>query len=48
MTEGDDQPTLPEYEIYTVAGLDVAVIGAVTSETPTIVSPGGITGARLR
>ena len=37
-------PILPPYEIYPVGGLDVAVIGAVTLETPTIVSPGGIAG----
>ena len=37
-------PILPPYEIYPVGGVDVAVIGAVTLETPTIVSPGGIVG----
>ncbi|WP_430592055.1 5'-nucleotidase C-terminal domain-containing protein [Humidisolicoccus flavus] len=32
------------YEIFTVDGIDIAVIGAVTQETPTLVSPDGIEG----
>ena len=40
---GTTTPVLPEYAAYTLNGVDVAVIGAVTIETPTLVSPGGIT-----
>ena len=36
------EPALPAYETVEVQGLTVAVIGAVTEETPTLVSPGGI------
>ncbi len=35
---------LDPYEILTVDGLDVAVVGAVTQETPSLVSPAGIQG----
>ncbi|WP_243231669.1 5'-nucleotidase C-terminal domain-containing protein [Microbacterium sp. CIAB417] len=35
---------LPEYATFTVSGLTVAVIGAITEETPTLVSPDGIKG----
>jgi len=35
---------LPEYATFTVDGLTVAVIGAVTEETPSLVSPDGIKG----
>ncbi|TNC21367.1 ExeM/NucH family extracellular endonuclease [Georgenia sp. 311] len=35
-------PALDAYETVEVQGLTVAVIGAVTEETPTLVSPGGI------
>src|SRR5205823_3477394 len=41
------QPALPEYGTYTVAGLTVGVIGAVTQETPTLVSPAGVAGLRF-
>ncbi|GAB2454406.1 2',3'-cyclic-nucleotide 2'-phosphodiesterase (5'-nucleotidase family) [Conyzicola lurida] len=41
--KGTTTPALQEYEIFTVGGIDIAVIGAVTVETPTLVSPGGIT-----
>ncbi len=40
--KGTTEPALPEYAVYTVGGLKVGVIGAVTQETPTLVSPGGI------
>ena len=38
----DGEPILPAYEIFEVGGLDVAVIGTVTEETPSLVSPAGI------
>jgi 5'-nucleotidase len=44
---GTDTPALEEYEIFEIDGLRVAVIGAVTVETPTLVSPGGITDIRF-
>lgn len=40
--KGTTTPALDEYWIGQVAGVSVAVIGAVTQETPTLVSPGGI------
>jgi 5'-nucleotidase len=40
--EGTTTPVLDEYDIFEVGGVDVAVIGAVTEETPALVSPGGI------
>jgi len=40
----DGEPILPAYDIFPVGGLDVAVIGAVTEETPSLVSPSGIQG----
>jgi 2',3'-cyclic-nucleotide 2'-phosphodiesterase (5'-nucleotidase family) len=41
--KGTQTPALPEYTIFTVKGITVGVIGAVTAETPALVSPGGIT-----
>ena len=41
--KGTQTPALPEYTIFTVKGVTIGVIGAVTSETPALVSPGGIT-----
>lgn len=41
--KGTQTPALPEYTILDVKGVKVAVIGAVTEETPSLVSPGGIT-----
>jgi 5'-nucleotidase len=41
-TKGTTEPALDEYSIITVDGIDVAVIGVVTEETATLVSPGGI------
>ena len=40
--KGTETPALQEYDIFEVAGVRVAVIGAVTEETPTLVSPGGV------
>ncbi|MFD3443321.1 ExeM/NucH family extracellular endonuclease [Microbacteriaceae bacterium 4G12] len=40
--KGTQTPALQEYELFEVDGLTVAVIGAVTQETPTLVSPAGI------
>ncbi|WP_229051735.1 bifunctional UDP-sugar hydrolase/5'-nucleotidase [Aeromicrobium sp. Leaf350] len=40
----DGEPILPASETFTVSGLDVAVIGVVTEETPSLVSPSGIEG----
>ncbi|WP_230297784.1 ExeM/NucH family extracellular endonuclease [Actinomyces provencensis] len=40
--KGTTMPALKEYAIHDVAGVRVAVIGAITQETPTLVSPGGI------
>jgi 5'-nucleotidase len=39
---GTTTPALDEYAIVEVDGLDVGVIGAVTEETPTLVSPDGV------
>ncbi|MFJ3491212.1 ExeM/NucH family extracellular endonuclease [Leifsonia aquatica] len=41
-TKGTKDPALPEYATFDVNGVTVGVIGAVTQETPTLVSPGGI------
>lgn len=40
--KGTTEPALPEYSIQQVGGLRVGVIGAVTEETSTLVSPDGI------
>ncbi|WP_222593521.1 5'-nucleotidase C-terminal domain-containing protein [Aeromicrobium flavum] len=40
--KADGSAALPASETYTVNGLEVAVIGAVTQETPTLVTPTGI------
>ena len=42
LPQGHHDPALPEYTSSTVDGVTVGVIGAVTEETPTLVSPGGI------
>ncbi|SDD88387.1 bifunctional metallophosphatase/5'-nucleotidase [Auraticoccus monumenti] len=39
---GTDTPALPEYGIYTVDGIVIGVIGVVTEQTPTLVSPDGV------
>ena len=41
--KGTQDPVLPEYAMYDMNGVDVAVVGAVTEETASLVSPGGIT-----
>ena len=41
--KGTQTPVLPEYQILDMGGIAVGVIGAVTQETPSLVSPGGIT-----
>lgn len=41
---GSTTPALPEYHIQEVGGLRVAVIGAVTQQTATMVSPTGVSG----
>ncbi|MEO5834035.1 MAG: 5'-nucleotidase C-terminal domain-containing protein, partial [Nakamurella sp.] len=40
--KGTTTPALPAYGVYTVNGIDVGVIGVVTQETPTLVSPTGV------
>jgi len=40
--KGTTDPLLPEYALFELEGLTVAVIGAVTEETPSLVSPDGI------
>ena len=40
--KGTSNPALEEYELLTVEGITVGVIGVVTQETPALVSPGGI------
>jgi 5'-nucleotidase len=40
--KGTQDPALDEYTLLDVAGVTVAVIGVVTQETPTLVTPGGI------
>ncbi|WP_308467392.1 bifunctional metallophosphatase/5'-nucleotidase [Rathayibacter soli] len=37
-------PALPKYKTFTVDGVTVGVIGAVTQETPSLVAPAGIAG----
>lgn len=37
-------PVLPEYALVTMGGLTVGIIGAVTTETPSLVSPAGVAG----
>jgi len=41
---GTTTPALPEYATYEVGGLTVGVVGAVTQETPSLVSPDGVSG----
>ena len=40
--KGTENPVLPEYASYDVGDVKVAVVGAVTEETTSLVSPGGI------
>lgn len=41
---GTTTPAVPEYDILTVNGVRVGIIGAITEETSSLVSPAGITG----
>lgn len=41
--KGTQSPVLPEYASYDVGSLKVAVVGAVTQEVPSLVTPAGIT-----
>ncbi|MDN4161679.1 bifunctional metallophosphatase/5'-nucleotidase [Nocardioides abyssi] len=41
--KGTTEPALDEYATYEVGGVTVGVIGVITEETPTLVSPAGIT-----
>lgn len=43
----DGAPIGPAYVTYEVDGVTVGVIGAVTEETPSLVSPGGIVGVEF-
>jgi len=45
--KADDTPLLKKYETFTIDGVDIAVVGAVTEETPSLVSPAGIEGLRF-
>ncbi|WP_428830365.1 ExeM/NucH family extracellular endonuclease [Cellulomonas endometrii] len=40
--KGTQDPALDEYALIDVDGVQVGVVGAVTQETPSLVSPGGI------
>ncbi|AEE45785.1 ExeM/NucH family extracellular endonuclease [Cellulomonas fimi] len=40
--KGTTTPALPEYTLLEMGGVTVGVIGAVTEETPTLVTPAGI------
>ena len=40
--KGTTTPAMEEYATYEVGGVTVGVIGAITQETPALVSPGGI------
>jgi 5'-nucleotidase len=42
VSKATGEPVLPAYDTFEVGGLDVAVVGAVTEETPSLVSPAGI------
>ena len=41
---GTTTPALDEYSIVEVGGLKVGVVGAVTQQTPSLVSPQGVSG----
>src|SRR5690606_29556328 len=40
--KGTTDPAMDEFELFTVDGITIGVIGVVTEETPALVSPGGI------
>ena len=44
LVKGTQTPALKTHELYEVAGVRVAVIGAVTSETPNLVEGAGVAG----
>lgn len=44
---GTEKPAMQGYAIFDVAGVKVGVIGAVTEETPSLVTPGGIATLRF-
>lgn len=46
--KGTTTPVLPEYSIQTVDGVTVGVIGVVTQETASLVSPAGISDLTFR
>lgn len=46
-TAGTITPALPEYAIFDKAGVKVAVIGAVTGDLPSLVSPAGISALSI-
>ena len=41
---GSGNPVLPASTQVSLGGADVCIVGAVTQETPTLVSPGGVAG----
>ena len=43
-TKGRKTPAMKSYEVYTVNGVRVGVVGAVTAETPNLVAGLGIAG----
>ncbi|WP_347754586.1 cell wall-binding repeat-containing protein [Agrococcus sp. ProA11] len=43
----DGAPIGPSYVTYDIDGVTVGVVGAVTEETPSLVSPGGIVGVEF-
>jgi len=42
--KGTETPALREYDVFEVAGVSVGVIGVVTEETPSLVTPTGTAG----
>ncbi len=44
----DDERVLPAYDVRTVAGVRVGVVGVVTEQTASLVSPDGIQGLTFR
>lgn len=41
---GTTIPAMQEYTVLEIGGLDVGIVGAVTQDTPTLVSPQGVAG----
>ena len=41
------EPPLPKYKTFTIDGVTVGVIGAVTHDTPSLVAPAGIAGLKF-